>query len=222
MNKYFKIIAIVSFALVVFSCSTKVEPLMMVFSSNEEVSTFNWKLDDFSPALPDDWTNYNYLILEMRASTPERFSMGPITPEGAITKTIRPFPGAWLRFCVPLEYYRQLPAAAHDMAATYNKGRTLGQINLGGRGINPVTKVEGLNFSMRNPINNPTLEIRAAYLSVESVRDTVLQEGYLVDRYGQWATQDWSGKIKTDAQLRQEWNDETASFKPINTEKYSP
>ena len=218
LSNFFAIICILSFSV---SCTKTATPSKMVFSSAEDVSVFNWNLDDFSPALPSDWTQYNYLVLEMRASSPQRFLTGPITPDGPVAKSIQPFPGAWLRFCIPLEFYRELPPSAVDMAATYNKARPLGQINIHNPGINPVTKVEGLTFFMKNPINNPTLEIRSAWLSIEAVRDTVLQEGYLVDRFGQWATQDWHGKIKSEAQLRQEWDAELSALKPLDPEKFS-
>ena len=218
-SKFTKAITLFCFAAFLAACTKA--PLKMVFSSADDVSVFNWKLDDFSPSLPDDWTDYNYLVLEMRTSSPQRFLTGPITSDGPVAKSIQPFPGAWLRFCIPLEFYRELPPSAVDMAATYNKARPLGQINIHNPGIHPVTKVEGLTFFMKNPINNPTLEIRSAWLSVEAVRDTVLQEGYLVDRFGQWATQDWQGKIKSEAQLRQEWDSELNALSSLDTEKFS-
>ena len=220
MKNLYRIIPIICLIALIASCK-KTASLKMVFSSQEDVATFNWKLDDFTPALPADWTDFNYLVLEMKASSPERIDLGPITPDGTVVKTMRPFPGAWLRFVIPLEFYRELPPSAVDMAATYNKGRPLGQINIHTSGLNPVTKVDGFTFLMRRPINNPTLEIRTAYLTVENPGDTVLQEGYLVDRFGQWATDDWPDKIKTEAQLQQDWKSETAAFKPIDLSKYS-
>ena len=221
MIKYIKIASIFFAVAFIVACTKKAPPLQMVFSSTEETATFNWTLHDFTPALPDDWTGYNYLVFEMKASSPERFSFGPITPEGTIMKSIRPFPGAWLRFCIPLDFYRELPPSAVDMAATYNKARPLGMINIHSSALSPLTKVEGLSFSMRNPINDPSLEIRAAYLTVDNPGDTLLQGGYLVDRFGQWTTQDWPGKIRSEAQLRQEWQNESASLRPIDLDKYS-
>jgi hypothetical protein len=146
---------------------------------------------------------------------------GPVTPAGPIVKSMRPFSGAWIRFCIPLEYYRELPPSAVDMAATYNKARPLGQINIHTSDLDPVTKVDSITFYMENPVNNPTLQIRAAYLTVENPGDTLLQEGYLVDRFGQWAPVDWSGKVKDEAELKEAWKSETASLKPIDLTKYS-
>ena len=219
MNKLSKIFIFFYIVVHTFSCTTKT--LTMVFSSKEEVATFSWNLNDFTPALPDDWTDYNYLILEIKTSSPQSFMAGPITPDGAIVKSLRPFSGAWLRFCIPLEFYRELPPSAVDMAATYNKAQSLGQINIHTSDINPVTKVEGFTFFMRNPINNPTVEIRAAYLTVESPGDTLLQEGYLVDRFGQWVPKDWPGKIKNEEQLQNEWENELYTLKSIDIEKFS-
>jgi hypothetical protein len=220
MNKLSKITVII--CVVALSVSyLKAEPLKMVFSSKEQVVTFNWKLNDFSPALPDDWSGYKFLVLEIKASSSERFSLGPITPDGPVYKSIRPFPSAWLRFCVPLEFYQELPASAATMSAVYNKPRPLGMINIHSSDLNPLTKVEGLSFSMRSPLNDPTIEIRAAYLSVENPGDTVMQEGFLVDRFGQWATEEWPGKIKSETQLQQEWKNESAALRPLDLNKYS-
>lgn len=207
-------------ALFLFACTPSPQSLQMTFSSAEEMSAHSWTLEELTADLPDDWSNYNYLILEMKASSPQRFQTGPITPEGWVVKNIQPFPGAWLRFCIPLDFYRELPASAVDMAATYNKARDLGQINIHNDDLNRLNSVTGIGFRMAAPINNPTLEIRSISLAMETPGDTLLQEGFLVDQFGQWATKEWPGKVKTEEELRAAWAKEDRELTPLS-DQYS-
>ena len=118
------------FIFLFFSCAKSPESITMPFDSSKTMSSYTWALKDIATDLPSDWSEYNYLVLEMKASSPQRFSFGPITSGGLLPKNIQPFMGAWLRFTIPLDYFRELPTSAIDMAATYNKARKLGQINI--------------------------------------------------------------------------------------------
>lgn len=221
MHKSYHLLWIQLVAIIMLSCNQAPEQLTMNFSSADEVSTYSWALEELPFDLPDDWSSYNYMVLEMKASSPQRFLIGPLTPEGHIAKSIQPFPGAWLRFCVPLDFYKELPPSAIDLAATYNKARDLGQINVHNPGLNPLNKVQGLSIFMKNPVNDPTLEIRSISLTMENPGDTLLQEGYLVDCFGQWATQDWPGKIKNMDDLKADWQQEDTELTPLDEDNYS-
>jgi len=198
------------------ACNKPEEVKTMTFHSSEEIVTYRWTFDEIAPGLPENWSAYNYLVLEMKASSPQRFLVGPQTPEGLIAKSIQPFPGAWVRFCIPLDFYRELPPSAVDIAATYNKGRDLGQINIHNPGLNSLEKVNGISFFMKNPVNDPTLEIRSISLAMENPGDTLLQEGFLVDRFGQWATKDWPGKVKSQEELNAAWEKEDKELQPLH------
>jgi hypothetical protein len=180
----------------------------MQFDSSQPVSTYSWALKDLAPGLPSDWSDYNYLVLEMKASSPQRFTIGPVTAGGMLPKNIQPFMGAWIRFTIPLDYFRELPASAVDMAATYNKARKLGQINLHTSQTGTLTGIDSIRFYMQNPVNSPTLEIRSVTLSVGDPGEALLEERFLVDRFGQWATKDWDGKVKSIEELRAAWQEE--------------
>ena len=190
----------------------------MPFDSSKTMSSYTWALKDVAPDLPSDWSDYNYLVLEMKASSPQRFSFGPITSGGLLPKNIQPFMGAWLRFTIPLDYFRELPTSAIDMAATYNKARKLGQINIHSDQTGPLTGIDSIHFYMVNPFNNPTLEIRSISLSVEDPGEGLLEETFLVDRFGQWATKDWGGKVKSIEELQAAWQEED---KQLQTALYS-
>lgn len=200
------------FILTFMACGQPEKSLKMQFSSSGKIATYTWALKDIAPELPSDWSEYNYLVLEMKASSPQRFSMGPVTTGGLLPKNIQPFPGAWVRFTVPLDYFRKPPASAVDMAATYNKRRKLGQINIHTHQVGPLTGIDSLTFYMRNPVNNPTLEIRSVSLAIEDPGEALLQEGYLVDAFGQWATKDWPGKVKSVEELQAAWQAEDAQL----------
>ena len=196
------------FVLTLFACEKSPETISMKFDSSQQRSAFTWALKDVAPELPSDWSDYNYLVFEMKASSPQRFSFGPITSEGFLPKNIQPFMGAWLRFTIPLDYFRELPKSAIDMAATYNKARKLGQINIHSEQIGPLTGIDSICFFMINPFNNPTLDIRNISLSVEDPGEILLEDVFLVDRFGQWATKDWDGKVKSIAELQATWQEE--------------
>ena len=206
MKTHFFIIAGFIFSLL--SCEKSPQTISMTFNTSEPVSSYTWAIKDVAPELPSDWSGYNFLVLEMKASSPQRFSFGPITSSGFFPKNIQPFMGAWMRFTIPLEYFTDLPKSAVDMAATYNKARKLGQINIHSDQVGPLTGIDSVRFFMRTPMNNPTLEIRSISLSVDDPGEILLEETFLVDRFGQWATKDWDGKVKTIEELQAAWQEE--------------
>ena len=223
MKTHFFIIAGFIFSLL--SCEKSPETISMKFDSSKTMSSYTWALKDVAPELPADWSGYNYLVLEMKASSPQRFSIGPVTSGGLLPKNIQPFMGAWIRFTIPLDFFRELPTSAVDMAATYNKARKLGQINIHSDQTGPLTGIDSICFFMRDPINNPTLDIRSISLSVEDPGESLLEEAFLVDRFGQWATKDWVGKVKSVEELQSAWKEEdkqlqTALFSENEISKY--
>ncbi|MDR1369745.1 MAG: hypothetical protein LBJ72_06425 [Dysgonamonadaceae bacterium] len=215
LRNTFSLLTVCMFLLL--SCNKSSQTIQMVFSSSEESSSYSWPLSKIAPDLPNDWSSYNYLVLEMKTSSSQRFQAGIVTPDGVIAKSIQPFPGAWVRFSIPLEFYRELPPSAMDMAATYNKARDLGQINIHLPGLGTLEKVTGLHFRMLHPVNDPVLEIRSVSLTMENPGDTLLQQGYLVDSFGQWNTKDWPGKVKSREELQSAWEAEDAQLSPLTT-----
>jgi hypothetical protein len=187
----------------------------MSFSSEEKVTTYTWALSDIAPGLPSDWSEYNFLVLEFNASSPQRFYVGPVTSGGLLAKSVQPFPGAKIRFSIPLEYYRELPVSAVDMAATYNKARALGQVNIHHTAVGSLTGIDSICFYMHFPVNNPTLELFSVSLSKDDPGDRVLRKGYLVDAFGQWAVQTWPGKVKTQEELAVAWKQENVGLQAL-------
>ncbi|MDR1723360.1 MAG: hypothetical protein LBR84_05400 [Tannerella sp.] len=208
-----KSVIYIGLSLLLLACTKSQETIVMRFDSKLPVSKYEFALKDVAPTAPSDWSDYNFLVLEMKASSPQRFSIGPVTSGGLLPKNIQPFSGAWIRFTVPLDYFRELPTSAVDMAATYNKPRKLGQINIHSDHTGPLNGIDSIVFFMRSPVGNPTLEIRSITLAVDDPGEAILEDGFLVDKFGQWATKDWDGKVKSLDELKAAWQAEDDQLK---------
>ena len=193
------------------------------FDSHKEVSGQKFAIKDISPELPTNWDDYNFVVLEFKSTTSQRFHVGFTTESGYNELRVMSFtPNGWNKLAIPLKFYRSLPDAANDLAATYNQARFTGWINLGGnRG--PLKGIDSIGIRMNAPINNPSIELRSISLSVEDPGDVYMEELPLVDEFGQWNLGDYEGKIKSEEQLRQEWkaeDQEIVSTKDYNYSKY--
>ena len=78
-----------------------------------------WTLKELNPDLPADWTAYEFLVLEFKASSSQRFDLGLKTSSGIFAKRIGPFAGVWVRAAIPLRFYRKPAGDGADLAATF-------------------------------------------------------------------------------------------------------
>jgi hypothetical protein len=214
-----KITAIWALAGVVLSCTTDAGRFSVVFDNTKEVSGKKFAIHDISPGLPADWDAYNYVVLEFRCTTAQRFHVGFTTADGGYNelRIMNYTPGAWNRLAIPLRFYRELPGSAVDLAATYNQPRYTGWINLGGK-RGALHGVDSIGFRMRVPVGQPELEIRAIALAVDDPGDAYLGDEPAVDEFGQWNLGEWEGKVASLEQLRDEWAAEDRE--PVSTEAY--
>jgi len=188
-------------------------PRRIVF--DQPVATAEWSLHEINPALPADWTGYDFLVLEFRASSSQRFELGLKTATQLISKRIHPFAGVWVRAAVPLRFFRQGLGNGSDLAATVNQPRNSYWINIESGGHGPTTDVRGLSVTMRYPVGtpSPTLEIRSVTLARTDPGDAILDGGNpLMDQFGQYTHADWPGKARTEDDLKKIWADEAASL----------
>ena len=173
-----------------------------------------WTLQEVNPDLPRDWTPYDFMVVEFRASSSQRFELGLTSGDRTMARIIGPFAGVWVRAAIPLRFYREPPGSAHDLAATYNQPRASYWINLGGRsGYGPTRDVRGLAAFMNDPVGEPTLEIRSVTLSKSDPGDAVLEGKPLVDRFGQYTHADWPGKAQSEEDLAAAWAAEDEALK---------
>ncbi|HWA09743.1 MAG TPA: hypothetical protein VG838_09860 [Opitutaceae bacterium] len=198
----------VALALTSFASAAPVE---VTFQGQGAVSR-KWTLAELNPDLPSDWTPYNFLVLEFRASSPQRFELELHTPGKVISKRLHPFQNALVRAAIPLKYFSAAATGGSDLASLTNKlgGSYFMSIEFGGYG--PIDHVEAFGVTMRDPVGAPKLELRSVSLAKESPGDEVIEPKKLVDEFGQWIPADWPGKAQTLDDLKKAWAEESAGL----------
>jgi hypothetical protein len=184
---------------------------------DSDVSTVTWPLADIDTQLPADWSEAEYLVVEFRSSTSQRFELGLVSDQGNVSKRIHPFANAWVRAAIPLRYYRQGLGDADELASTVNQPRAGYWINIEAGGHAPVKTVRALTVTMRYPARAATVEIRRVSLTKTDPGDAVLDGGTpLIDDFGQYRHGDWPGKATSFEGLRREWAQENRMLVPLS------
>jgi hypothetical protein len=200
-------------ALLLQLATVEAAPKQAVFSS--DVSTVEWPLAEIDPALPTDWSDARFLVVEFRSSTSQRFELGLVSDEGNVSKRIHPLASVWVRASIPMRFFRQGLGDADELASTVNQPRTSYWINIEAGGHAPVKHVRAINVTMRYPARASTVEIRRLSLSKTDPGDAVLDGGApVIDDFGQYAHADWPGKARSYAALIKEWAQEDRMLVP--------
>lgn len=197
--------------ILVISASAFAEPKQAAF--DEDHAEFHWKLAELNSELPSDWSGYDFLTLELKSSTAQRFELLLFTPGGVRKVRLLPFQGAWIRAALPLTYFERRDTHGMDLASLGNKSRAAYFINLTGS-VGPLTNVESIGLAMDHPIGSPTIEIRSVRLDKTSPGDAVLEPKPLVDEFGQWIEGDWPGKAHSLEGLKSAWSTEEQELQP--------
>ena len=201
--------------LLMTQCTSTPEGFKIKFDSSKEVSGRKFAVRDINPELPRNWDKYNYVVLEFRITTSQRFHIGFTTDHGYNELRIMSYvPNAWNKLAIPLRFYRRLPDARIDLAATYNQARYTGWINLGGR-RGELHGVDSIGIRMRVPIGNPEFEIRAITLTVDDPGDAYLEEIPVVDEFGQHNLVNYEQKVGSLEQLQAEWRAEEKELEGV-------
>ncbi|MCF7975092.1 MAG: CIA30 family protein, partial [Phycisphaerae bacterium] len=86
------------------------------------LSAHQWSLKTLNANLPADWSAYSYLVMDIKADTPQRFELWLYTAQGKRRLLIQPFgQNVWLRASIPLQYFKGRDGQGHDMAAANNR-----------------------------------------------------------------------------------------------------
>ena len=192
-------------------------PVQTTFTGTKSEHT--WPLAELNSNLPADWTGCEFLVVEFKASSSQRFDLGLETPRGRYAKRIGPFAGVWVRAAIPLRFYRSPAGNGVDLAATFNQPRTSYWINIHSDGYGPLTNVTALTVGMDYPVGAPTLEIRSVLLATNDPGDAVLEGKPLVDEFGQYTHAEWPGKIHSLDELKKNWDAEATALKNIPTNR---
>jgi hypothetical protein len=206
MLRYFITAAALLLALVQLASAT---PQRAEFGGAQ--SEYKWGLKELNPDLSADWTGYGFLVLEMKASSPQRFWLTFYGKDRVQRRQMHPLPNVWIRAAVPLEYYRRPNRAGFDLASVGKVPRNSFWISTGGV-YGELNAVEAIGVTMETPLGRPTVEIRSVRLSKDDPGSDVLDKKPVVDEFGQWIPADWPGKVKSADQLKSEWAAEDASL----------
>jgi len=203
------LICIAAFALLLLTqCTPTPKSFIVRFDNTKEVSGKKFAIKDITPGLPTNWDDYNYVVLEFRITTSQRFNIGFTTDSGYNELRVMSYvPTAWNKLAIPLKFFRQMPDANIDLAATYNQPRYTGWINLGGK-RGALHGVDSIGIRMRVPIGNPEFEIRSIALAVDDPGDKYLGEKPAVDEFGQSNLLAYEQKVDSLSQLQSEWSAE--------------
>jgi len=191
-------------------------PITITFDSSSETRI---ALADVAADFPRDFSGYEALVLELRASSPQRIHLRVYTRDGGAGKErssrvlFHPYPGVWLRAAIPVPLLAKPPASGNDMAAVGNRSRVGYFLGLWGPFV-PLTDVEAIGFEMEKPIGFPTLEVRAIRLERRSPGDAVLDGLPLVDDLGQSVHGSWLEKARSVEELRKAWQEEQHALVP--------
>jgi hypothetical protein len=209
--------------LLVFSCSGDNSELKHRFDSAKEIDFHEFSLEDLGLGNIDNWDTYQFLVLEIRSSTAQRFLLGIDTDNGLHEKRTHVLPKAWVRLCIPLDYYREKPRPSNDLAATVNKPQNgVGFQHIEGGTVGPLTGVKGLGIKYYTPLDNPVIEIRSVKLTNSQVTPSYLGDQPFVDEFGQWNLSDFAGKVHSIDELQDEWKheEELIDAKALPRSKY--
>jgi hypothetical protein len=170
-------------------------------------------LKDISPEMPADWSPYTYLVMEIRISSPQRFSLWVYRNDGTPVRImLQPFgENVWLRASVPLQYLKGMDQSGNDLASAINRRTNSFWMSVWGP-FGEMRSVESIGFAMTYPINKPTLEIRSIHLSKKDEGSEFLEKQPVLTQFNQWAYGDWEGKIMNREQLNKELADEEKKF----------
>ncbi len=194
---------------------TALENKHLVFDSTQTLSEYRWNLRELNPQMPSDWSSYDFLVMEMKASSPQRFQVQVHTPEGTSRLYFHPFQNAWIRAAIPLEMFSNAPKNGNSLASLLNKQHA-GYFMFNWGPYWPLNAIESISIAMQEPIGEPSLDIRSIRLAKQSPGDAVLENEPLVDPMGQWIRDEWPGKVRTMQELQEAWRQEEKELKPGN------
>jgi len=157
---------------------------------------------DLDPVLQSDWTSYTHLVMEMRTSSSQRFSIWLYRADGTPVRIMfHPYgQNVWLKASLPVAYFVSKDRSGMDLASANNRKADSFWFSTWGP-FGKINSIESIGFAMEYPINKPTVELRSIKLSKQDEGSEFLEKTPVLDEFNQWAHSDWPGKIKSQEQL---------------------
>lgn len=216
VKRLIQLSVLTSFVIVFFSCGgSSAEPEALktiVFDSSRESAESQILLDEISTDFPRDWAGYEALVLEFKASSPQRMSLKIMTQGDEFSRVrLHPYPDVWVRAAIPMQFLAEPPKTGHDMAAVGNRSRPGYYVGLIGPFVE-LSNVRAIAFEMTDPVGSPSLEVRSISLAKESPGDAILEGTPVVDEFGQFVHDSWPGKVESLEQLEKAWDEEESEL----------
>lgn len=188
------------------------QPKRLVFEGTQALQKFDLK--DLGPDFPSDWSTFEYLVMEMRTSTPQRFHLVVQDKAGLRRLGFQPAgQNVWFRAAVPLKFFKGRDQSGFDLASATNRPFHSYWLSVWGP-FGPINNIQALAFLMEYPLNHAAIEIRSIRLAKDDPGSEILEKLPVIDEFGQWIHADWPGKVHSLDQLKQDWASEEKSFTP--------
>jgi len=128
--------------------------------------------------LPMDWSDYSHLVMEVRTSTPQRFSLWLYRANGTpVRLMLQPFgQNTWFRASIPLQYFKGMDKSGNDLASSINRRANSFWMSVWGP-FGDINAINALGFAMTYPISKPTVGVRAVHLSKQDEGSELDQKG---------------------------------------------
>ena len=96
--KHLRLLALALLPVIALSCGPKQKTFKIQFDGSKEMSGQKFALADINPELPLDWDSYNFVVLEYKISSSQRFQLGFTTDWGYNEVRVMSYvPNAWNR-----------------------------------------------------------------------------------------------------------------------------
>jgi hypothetical protein len=208
-------------SMLAFGATASAQTKRIAFEGAQALQKF--ELKDLGPDFPSDWSAFDYLVMEMRTSTPQRFHLIVQDKTGVRRLGFQPIgQNVWFRAAVPLKFFNGRDKSGFDLASTNNRPFHSFWLSVWGP-FGSISNVQALAFMMDYPLNHPVIEIRSIRLAKEDPGSEILEKLPVIDEFGQWVHADWPRKIASLDQLKHDWEAEDKTFTPgaFNYCKYS-
>ncbi len=149
---------------------------------------------------PVDWSHHKALKFRFLATSLEPFTVG--FSSGTTTKSmiVEPLEGIRIQAVIPFDSFTQTRTMTPLLPLGYKAWP---------QRLFTFEKVEEIVFRMRYPNRPSQLTIYNLALSSDVPPDGIEDKKPLIDRYGQWITDNWAGKAHSDEQLSRLWAEDT-------------
>ena len=146
--------------------------------------------------LPADWRAWKGLAFDFHSTSIEPFLIEFFDGRKSKGLIVEPLQGMRIRAAVPFDAFIQTRTMTPLLPLGYKAWP---------QRLFTFEHVEELAFRMRHPGQDSQLTIANLRLTAAEPQDDILDRRPVIDRYGQWVPEEWTGKAHSDEQLAALW-----------------